>query len=388
VHGQADAEVLAGVNCLERKQRVEAAITVGEPGTVAELIRQVDALNVLVHDDPSSLRLDRRPQMFSIDRSVFAGFLSGMDLAADPPPVLVPVFGDDERRWEAVEWRPPPDKRAAKAQLMVCLHPSVASYSTQVGPELKQRGMFRSTATVDTHDAGFTPYSYQREAYIDHVANAVERARLSAADYAVARNRLAEQLGLDEGDIEELALLAVALHDVGKLSKGWQEAIWRWQSDAFRTPRGGFLAHSDFDGSVAWQRKKSRRYEYKKPPHAAEGAYSSLPVLKAAAIGAGAGERDVIELSWALASAIARHHGARTREVSEFKLSEGASDEVRRSIEQFDVPVRLLQAPAAAARTQFKDHLAVPGRSERTYPLYLFVARRMRLADQESLSGG
>lgn len=391
VHGQTDEQALAGANQLDRRQRVEETIILGPPGAVRELIRQVDAVNVLVHDHPATLRMDRRPQMFSLDRSVLAGFLSDIDLTANPPPLLVPTFEDDESRWDSVVWTRPASREVAKAQFIVSLHPSVARYCPVVGLELNQRGSFRSAETTDAHDVAFTPYSYQREPYTDHVHNAVAAASARQAEYAVGRRRLAAQLGSTENHIAELVLLAVALHDVGKLSRRWQESIWRWQCDAFNTPRDGFLAHSDFDGTVAWQRAKSKNHLYRKPPHAAEGAYASLPMLKEAVVHAGLGQRETSDLYWALVSAIARHHGARTRELAEFDLSAGAREEARRSIASFTasfkVQVRLIESPTLAVREMFKDKLTTPERSL-AYPFYLFVARQLRLADQESLSGG
>lgn len=389
VHSAADARALAEVNERKRAEDIERAITGDEPGWVAKLIREVDAVSVLVHDNPADLRMDRRPQMFSVDRNVFRSLLRDIDLGAEPRPVLVPAFGDDERQWDDVAWEPPTDRKAAGSQFIVCLHPSIASYQREIGLELKRSGTFRSVEMAGGHDASFVPYSYHREEYHDHVERAVARATSTAAKYSVARSRLAEQLGLRDEDIEILVLLAVALHDVGKLSQGWQDAIWRWQCGAFGTRRSGFLAHSDFDGSVAWQRAKAGKALYRKPPHAAEGAYASLPVLKEAATRAGAESKAAVALSWALASAIARHHGARTKELSDFTLAEGAEAEVLRSIDRFDVPAtRLWRTPGLAVRTQFKDNLAAPGRSQRIYPLYLFAARRVRLADQESLEGG
>jgi CRISPR-associated endonuclease/helicase Cas3 len=389
VHSEADVVALTATSVASRREQVEDAIAEGSGGWVSQLIRQVDAITVLVHDQPEALRLDLRPQSFSIDRSVLAGFVRGIDLTAQPPAVQIPHFEDDERHAASVEWMPAGDEKSVRAQFLVCLHPGLASYCDKLGLELGTAGTFRSAETTTDHDAGFAPYTYHRESYAQHVRAVVAQARADEHRYSVARRRLGEGLGIDADDIECLVLLAAALHDVGKLSRCWQDAIWLWQQHTFGTARSGFLAHSDFDGGVGWQRAKSRESRYRKPPHAAEGAYAALPVLMAGVMRVIASGQDGSALTWALASSIARHHGGRTGKLSEFELPGGTEPEVRLSIEDFALPVRLLAAHTQADRHNFEKSLIGPrSAGGRVYAFYLHVARRVRLADQESLGGG
>lgn len=91
----------------------------------------------------------------------------------------------------------------------------------------------------------------------------------------------------------------------------------------------------------------------------------------------------------ALGSAIARHHSAFAGSPREFQLDPRSQVEVRKVLDQFGLSVDLLvdQPPSLAQRQIFaQDWIINPEHEdhEEMLPLYWYVVRRLRLADQRS----
>lgn len=385
VLSQYDVNDLQAIAPAERRLQVSKAIRSGGPHWVRDLIRQVDSVSIIVHNDPRLLRLDHAPELFSVDRRVVEGFLHRIDLLADPAPVTYPSF-DEGETGTGVQWKPLRHNKDLGGTFTIAIRAQHAAYDDGVGLQLGKPGLFQSRETREGHDAAYDPYGYHREWYADHVSRVKSCHQRESPGYRVGQARLGSALGVPPEIVEHLALLAALMHDVGKLSVDWQVAMWNWQREVIGDPSSGFLAHSDYDPFDTMQRQSRKVARYRPPPHAAEGAYASIRTLQAAVASSEIGppaQRDVLR---ALVSAITRHHGARTKTLSDFTLSPGTEAEVRRTLSHLTTRISLTDAPATRELSKYEEGLVDPERDALVYPLYWYVARRLRLADQRSLS--
>jgi len=290
---------------------------------------------------------------------------------------------DSENYAPATNWRPVDKVQDLGRTFYLCLPPELASYDPNEGLVLGRPGerIFEQQA----EEISYEPYSYRKETWRDHIERVMEQYNKQQPYHRVGTARLAKHLGMEEEAVERIGLLVSALHDLGKLSAKWQDRMWLWQQTIKpNEPRDDcFLGHSDFDGTDYQQRKKIKEARFKKPPHAVESYYAGLRVLYQYL--ADEPEEMRTELLVALGSAIARHHSAFASNLGEFELQAGYEEEARIILEQFGVELSLLHQPTAAQRRKFgQDQLVDPEEHEDGFPLYLYMVRRLRLADQKS----
>lgn len=364
----------------------------GEGEWVRKLIRYVESVNVIVHDRPDTLRLNRRPQSFSVNREVLKAFISKLDLTgADAGSVCIPKPEPvdkqvDGEKPDVEEWEPLTDVKQARGAIYLAVMPTHAHYGKRLGLRLGRQASpsnFRSQETPGPSDPAFAHYSYVKETYEEHVRLVIQQHDAQEASCRVAAMRLAEVLGVDKNTVDYLSRLVAGLHDTAKLADGWQKAIWAWQEDVHGDTRNGFLAHSKYDANDESQR--SKQHKYKKPPHAVEGAFAALPILAKAVQDTGVADDLVVPVTYALASAIARHHSAFAKNVSDFTLSDTARTEVLRVACLEQGGYRLRDKPSPLEREKLIKSLATP-RTGDAFLLYWYVARRLRIADQQATS--
>ncbi len=392
VHGDRDLRKLRALNKYARRAQVDSAVMTGDPAQVRELVRDVDAINVIIHSSPCRLDLRRRPQAFSVPSSGVYAFGRSLDLkGADRGAVLVPRFPDGDDYSATVQWEPIREWTELKAAFLVCIAPQYASYDAEMGLRLGKVGSpsvtgFESRETIGPGSER-EPVRYRREMYVDHARRVVAAFQAQQDRHRTGVQRLASIFGVSSEQLSRVCAAAVALHDVGKLARHWQDAIWRWQLDLSGGERDGLLAHSDFDGSDPEHRQRILDARYRRPPHAVEGAFAVSELLGELALEFGFSEAHVEDVVRALVTAIARHHSSRSREMGEFELVPEARNAVAVTLGLSTEQVILNDRPTASERVRFADVLAGPS-YERAFPLYLFVARRLRLADWKSVSDG
>jgi len=279
---------------------------------------------------------------------------------------------------------------------LIVLHPQVVSYDAELGLVLGQAGHWCSRPTG--RPAQEHRYAYRRETYQHHVDQVVKVCRDQGPSYCVATERLAQQLGIPAEAAEKLAWLAASLHDVGKLSAAWQDAIWDWQLVKSPGQRQGFLAHSDYDPVTDRVREEARAFT--RPPHAAEGAFAVANVIlryleESLGISDEQLQYGIARCVW---TAIARHHGARTSSVNSFRFAQGAVVELsafHSKLLQFLHAQKLylslevadwLDSPSELDRADFEKRWVEASNEaiQPFLPLYWYLARRLRLADQHS----
>jgi CRISPR-associated endonuclease/helicase Cas3 len=348
---------------------------------------------VYVYNDPEQLSLAGPLEGFSLPRLTVQGIISSLKRANQLAALFTMEFGSsDNGTTPAPEWHPVVDERKARAALVLCIMSTHADYSPTIGltfrPDGSASGNFCCPALAGGRRA-WQAYSYHKELYQDHINLVVRAHDAVTGKTTLARSRLERSLRLPTGSVELLSHLVAQLHDVGKLSKQWQNAAWQWQIDQGEH-RDGLLAHTNYDPSDAAIRAKWQQGvqtgQYRRGPHAPEGAYAVLRILSAATQTRGLTGPAGGSVVAALASAIARHHSAGTEQLSPFELVAKASGAVTETLGCLPAPLE--QRPDGAIRVRFGKQLTVPAAKEDSYWLYLYIARRLRLADQEGTKAG
>jgi hypothetical protein len=131
-----------------------------------------------------------------------------------------------------------------------------------------------------------------------------------------------------------------------------------------------------------------RQAKYRFPPHAVQGAFATSDAL-ASRLFAEGGENWGQLAAKCVVTAIARHHGPRTRKCTLFRFPPGASRTVAEAIPGGWPGLELAACADPLSRDQFSDVLFTFGRDadEIAWPLYAFLVRCLRLADQAATAG-
>ena len=181
------------------------------------------------------------------------------------------------------------------------------------------------------------------------------------------------------------AHLVVLLHDVGKLSRGWQAWVQRYQAAIGRPVLKGAYAHTDADPSNPLHQEQQTAMG-RRPSHAVEGAVAVAPLLAAAL--------ETCEPAFSAAfTAIARHHGAFTRQGSPYRLVTGARQAVSETLAFLPEPhLTGLDADALwdqqdPSQATIQELIANPAHDS-AYLAYILLARALRRADQMGTGAG
>jgi CRISPR-associated endonuclease/helicase Cas3 len=189
--------------------------------------------------------------------------------------------------------------------------------------------------------------------------------------------------GLPPQYIERAIRLAIALHDVGKLSVRWQDWAHRWQA-AIGEPQGGerMLAHTHYESAT--QSALNQKMGKDRPNHAAESAVAASKVVSSALAHEG--------LARATLSAIARHHSPQVNDYGKFSLHHVAQVAVAEALN--DVATDGSWPSYAQALLPGRpydgklDTLSIRFDQPTELLIYLLLVRALRLCDQGSQKEG
>jgi CRISPR-associated endonuclease/helicase Cas3 len=209
---------------------------------------------------------------------------------------------------------------------MVLVHPALAGYDPYLGFVPDRGKGYRARLTLAQETTQQSGYTYRLESYAEH-ARLVYQAfqHQTWPELARAAGCLVHALGWSDGIMERAAHLVVLLHDVGKLNRNWQNWVTRYQRAIGQPAPSGLYAHTDSDPTNPLHQEKERSLG-RKPPHAVEGAVAVTPLL-AVALGTC---RPVFNAAF---TAIARHHGAFTKQGQRYVLVAAADQTVVETLE-------------------------------------------------------
>ncbi len=368
------------------KTKIHEAMDGRNETAVRDLVRNVASVNVIICHDPHILRFnkDKWPRMLSVPRSSLYR--------------LSPFFEECRDFGETVAWYPTEDSNiiddesdisfgwqpiSSKEQIkdiswLIVINPEFASYSPILGLQIGVKDHYEEPKYFDRPP--IPRYKINYETYNEHIQEVVEECHSISRFYRSALMKLGSHYNIPPDHLEKLTKICCALHDVGKLSIKWQEAVRKWQQ--YKNPQKLIdepIAHSDYDPEIDFEEKKKLP---KQPPHAAEGAYAVAEWLK-----------DYLgeEAAVAIWTAISRHHGAFTEFLGDFKLVGDASKWVNETLQMIPIDeVSLADKPDITTQKDFANYLLRFSKNddEKLWPLYCFIVRMLRLADQKSQKGG
>jgi CRISPR-associated endonuclease/helicase Cas3 len=356
----------------------------GERFQTSELIRRVDSVTVFVSDQPQRLELDERPWLVSVPR-VSLNALRTVQGPLGWIPVEPGTGEDGDFGWSEVR-----SVDEMMSAWMVCLSPAVAEYRSDIGLRLGIQG---STQQISYRGRDLRqPYAYSIESFSDHVGKVLKAAATHNAITKIAAKRLGQLYGLTPEQVQWLASIACVLHDAGKLSSEWQTVARRWQRERHpETPIDDtvLLAHTTFCPQTDQDYVRQARYLL--PPHALEGAATVAEGLYSALLNEGLEGEAAGDITRALITAIGRHHSPKAENPRvPIEAVDGALQELNSALSRLRPPLKLDFVSGVVSRSdaqEFAGHaIARAVESPHLLPLYWYLVRRIRLADQRSFS--
>jgi CRISPR-associated endonuclease/helicase Cas3 len=392
-HGPRDRAIVEGLVAAREvhRRRMNRVMDGERTGDTGDLIRAVSSRLVVVHDDPQAV-LERpfAAEAFSLHHSTLYGLVSKWlareqaveaDLDGGYAVQALHDLGDEGQSGRSdYRWLPVQDRDDIVGSALVLVHPALAGYDPDLGFVPDRSTGYRARLAPVRDDAPRGGYAYHLESYREHVQLVYQAFQRDVwAELARAAAQLECAFGWPAGVIEQAARLVILFHDVGKLNRTWQGWVRRYQKVIGRSASPGFYAHTDFDPASPLHEEKQRA-QGRKPPHAVEGAVAVAPLLASAF-------KDCEPLFNAAFTAIARHHGAFTREYKRYTLDPGACAEVAGTLNL--LPAALagnlhaedLLTSESPTRTSIDDLFVNPGR-DTEFLAYILLARALRRADQ------
>lgn len=366
-YGQRERAQLTSLyaNLTGLRTRIRKAMEDTDRSCLSELVRNIDSISLIITatPDPSLFNSGPWPQTLSIPATSLGALAP---FFRSPPPEtpwlaqkLVPASEDSESRDPIMRWEPVASFAQARSQWLLAIHPNIGNYTKELGLILGERG--ESLPLIPIPRPPRIPYQYTSEDWTLHSQRVMRQAESMASAYQVIAKRLAPYYSL-----EHIVQIACAYHDAGKLNNEWQEVAWAWQSRKIPgCVREGPLAHT------TWHPTDPRT---KFPNHAVEGAFLVAQTLLA-------DESIPEDAARVILSAIARHHGPRSRNLIKFSPCPSYQTALGNILSISIVP------PVEVTdinRIAFQEILLnfVIHCNPQVWALYVTTVRRLRLADQ------
>ena len=395
-HGPRDQAIVQGLTATRElhRRRMNSVMDGQRSGEAGDLIRAVSSRLVVVHDDPQAVA--ERPfaaEAFNLHPGTLYGLVEkwlerewDLDLENWGVRALHDLGDTDENGRSAFDWLPVRDKSDVAGSVLVLVHPALAGYDPELGFVPDRSTGYRARLAPAQDTAPHKGYPYQLEAYAEHVRLVYQAFQHQVwPELTSAAVRLERACGWPAGVVERAAHLVVLFHDVGKLNRGWQDWVACYQRAIGQPAPAGFYAHTDFDpiNPLHGEKQKSLRH---KPPHAVEGAVAVAPLLAAAF--------ETCEPVFNAAfTAIARHHGAFTKQGQRYTLASGANQAVAETLAWLpssmatNLDAKNLWTSEDPTEASIMDFLVNPRRDEE-FLAYVLLARTLRRADQAGTMRG
>lgn len=427
VHTEDDTRMLEQFHTTvgQKKHEIMGVLASHERGKEGELIRNVSQVAVLIHPEPEKA-ITVKPfiwESFGLYPGTLAGAWKSLHerrefLGFEHAPEwvmkeLVPgedpldTSEEDSTREAHYGWKvvTSPDRIGGAAR--IALPPELATYDAEVGfrllaPAAPLSAQAWQSRPIEPKKAQRSGEVRKQRSYVEHISGLMRAYDWSARrELAWVAARLENVLSLPASSLDHAVRLAIACHDLGKLSKGWQS--WASASQDLLVQKHGpqyqvqsgreWLAKTD--GLSNWQEEKQLQKELrvKKPKHACIGVMASAVLIGQRLMqGLPDHQREQgMLLAKAALSAIARHHAPTAKD---YDATEWQQDTVRSVIAEAFKACRLstdltgLDLSARAAKEVPAQWLITPGcesdQNERATWLGFVLARTLRLCDQRA----
>lgn len=390
VHNRREQEDLLEVSVRKRREEVEQSIRTGQVAYLRSLIREVNNIQVFIHDQPDTMNLYRKPERFSISLSTLKSRLSKISKEKKLENIaFYPSFSEDWKR-EPPEWLPIKSIGDLDQHLMITLSPEIAAYSRDIGFMLGKQGDYISRES-QVLDMSQPSYSYQKETYLQHVQEVRRLIREQDKCYSVFTRQFADYLNVEEKTVHQWCELVGAIHDLGKLNQKIVNEYWNWQKNIHGDDCYDYLAHTDYDAEDPYQRQKNKKRRI--TSHAPEGAFAAGPLLEMIIDSSIHDDTLYEQLYRAMELTVKKHHGAFTVNAEPYELVDDAEDIVTQSLKGLGISeIELAVCADVADLTDVNDpvegHIKPYHNDELI--MYWYLSRRLRIADRKSqhLKGG
>lgn len=372
-------------------------------GETAVLIRNIQSVSVAVHSDPDQLAAGPfKAESFSLHPGTLQGKFAQWQAKNDAldPDIdegyldwLVCKLVEDVEDEEDIQGNRPirygfkivSSRHDLHAPLLV-VNPALVGYSSELGLTLYPSEQYECDVPETAVAQQYTPYSYKLESYYRHI-ELVHQAFVneSLSLFNVAARRLEKAYEWCEGIITEMAHLVMAVHDVGKLSQGWQAWAQTWQKAIGQSELDFPTAHTDYDPTNPRHQIKVG----KRPSHAVESALASLPIMQKLIISDMEKYRPLLRAAF---TAVARHHAPFSSQPGSYRLIPTHMQEIENTLHLLPNSVQqLCQDIEAHANTDaqkdlptdfIERYLLINSRNERDVCCYMLLVRALRTADQ------
>lgn len=382
----------------------------GNQGDANRLIRDIQASSVIITSNPDAF-VDSpfSAESFSLHPGTLKGKFKHWEEKNNG---IDPDFEDGHLPWLAaylheveddqasqgnqpIQYEFVPVKHSAQLQApLIAIQPSLVGYSKELGLMLEE-GSFYETPIPEQKQASERPKygGYLLESYEKHIELVLqaydENDRVSID--TVGR-RLERRYGWQSGIVSRVMALVVVLHDVGKLSTGWQGWAREWQASSavgHPMPHNMAAAHTDYNPMNQAQVELNKKLRGKRPNHAVESAVAGYKMLLAILP-----DKSHEPLAKAAFSAIARHHGAFTSEAGSYQLDEGFADHVENTlalIETGDLSAGMIRQQlnySSSVQNKINQHFLINMERGDEVLSYMLFARALRTADQKGTEKG
>lgn len=385
----------------------------GERAMASSLIREVLSQSVILHEDPESLTGWREVSKCEMI-GLFPGKLNGvLEVQTDTwgetegwvvmTPTETPTDSGTRLTWQICN-----DPRLLRLAPLIALNPKRVFYSPEFGlrPDIFEpsTGNFpRLKKVVDTGERQDWWYTF--ETYREHIENVMQALGREASEVLATCTKVDTKFKLPPGTLEHAIRVAIAAHDIGKLSTGWQSWTRTWQQEQLQVypellwnglegqrtvkpqSNGEYCAHTDYHPGLDKARSNSQP---KRPGHSGESA-SVLEKTYCDHMLERVGDDELgASIFCGLNGAIARHHGAySTGKTTAWKLDPGSSQEIQNVFrdltgDTLDLEeLQRLEKNGVPAAQPSKTDLPNP-ENNLEWLTYSLISRALRQADSNS----
>ncbi len=389
-------------------KEIQAVQDTSDKSHAKALIRDIFQLNVIIHADPPQTfgreLLDIESiSLYPYTLFGYINYWQDQSMLHDDVDWIVKIVvenpdesdnqANDEERYLVKTLS---DLSEAIGAVLVIVHPNYASYSPIEGFIPNQGGgesmPLAHKTPSDNKDKRPIYKGYKKETYEEHIRLVYQAFEEQWDDVAWGAQQMECKFGWEQGSIRHVAELAVLLHDVGKLSIGWQTWAHRYQQALYehsdssdnQPDSSEAYAHTDFDYSEE-QRTIQRSIKPPRPWHAVEGALAVSEMLDDLF---GESQPDLFQ---AVYSAIARHHAPTSASHGGFRLHKETIRHIQATlpVHHQDLDLSLLFGIDETIDKGEKadEDLALP-ENIKAFLVYCLLVRALRRADQQGTQRG
>jgi CRISPR-associated endonuclease/helicase Cas3 len=338
---------------VNHKEKLFKAQNNGERVMASSLIREIINQSVILHEDPHKMTSWRDVSSCEMV-SLFPGKLNGLlteqtDSWGETDGWVIMIPSETLTEYGTLlTWKICNDPRVLQLSPLVALNPKRVFYSPEFGlrPDILEPSLGNFPRLKKVVDSGERQdWWYTFETYREHIENVMNSLNTQAQDILRACPKVDTRFKLPLGTLEQAIRIAIAAHDIGKLSTGWQNWTRNWQRQQLEVypnllwnghegsrevvpqPKGVYCAHTDYHPEIDKTRSKAQP---KRPGHAGESAHMLEQTFFDHYLKQIGDDELGAQVFCGIYGAIARHHGAyNSGKTEKWKMDAGSSQEIK-----------------------------------------------------------